>query len=185
MSRKLEDTRLAWSIASQPKQRTCPCWSGRVGWVCADLAGLAAGSAGVAGSVEGPAGRIGRLGGPGRGAQRAWSEAWLAWSAGMTGRVGGHGGPGRGPTRGARRAGLGILTHQARSSLPLKLPAVPADPARRASRPGPPCQPTRQAEPTSRDMSAASATILLTRPASYLPASCSSALVSSFPVAAV
>ena len=64
-------------------------------------------------------------------------------------------------------------------------PAVPADPARRARLPGPPSPPTRPAEPTSRDMSAASAAMPLTRPASYLPASCSSAPVTSFPVAAV
>ena len=64
-------------------------------------------------------------------------------------------------------------------------PAMPADPARQASRPGPPSQPTRPAEPTSRDMSAASAAMQLTRPAPYLPASCSSAPVSSFLVAAV
>ena len=89
--------------------------------------------------------------------------------------------------------------HPARSSLPPQLHPTrhAADPARRAPRPGPPCPPTRPAvpadparrarpaEPTSRDMSAASAAMPLTRPASYLPASCSSAPASSFPVAAV
>ena len=80
------------------------------------------------------------------------------------------------PARHARRPG---------PPCPPTRPAVPADPARQARRPGPPSPPTRPAEPASRDMSAASAAMPLTRPASYLPASCSSAPVSLFPVAAV
>ena len=77
-------------------------------------------------------------------------------------------------------------------------PGHPCPPIRPAV-PGPPCQQTRPvmpavpasqapscpAEPTSRDISAASAAMPLTRPALYLPASCSSAPVSSFPCAAV
>ena len=75
---------------------------------------------------------------------------------------------------------------------PPTLPAVPADPACHARRPCLSClltlpanQPTCPAEPTSWDMSTASAAMQLTQPASYLPASCSSAPVRSFPVAAV
>ena len=84
MSRKLEDTRLAGSTASRPKQRTSPGWSARLG----GLAGLA------------PSWRVG---GPGR-------RAWRAGSAGTAGRVGRHGGPGgraRRARSGARRAGSG------------------------------------------------------------------------------
>ena len=60
------------------------------------------------------------------------------------------------------------------------LPAMPTDPACHARRPGMPSLPTRPANPTSRDKSSASAAMQSTLPASYLPASCSSAPVSSF-----
>ena len=70
----MEDTRLAGSTASRPKQRICPGWSARLD-----------GSAGSAG-------RVCRHDGPGR--------AWRAGSGGTADRVGGHGGPGRGGTAG-------------------------------------------------------------------------------------
>ena len=127
--------------------------------------------------------------------QKPGIQAWLAGLAGTAGRVGGHGGPGLqgwragsgghlGPSRLAWRAGsAGMAGGAGRAGR-----SGPG--ARRPGPPGPSCLQTRPAKPAyppSRDdqLGYVSATMPLTRPASYLPAFCSSAQISSFPVAAV